>query len=155
MLFRSPDATEIRDLLRGMIDANRSSGRMTVTLEEADMERFAHAALGLTLHEAENAFARAMVNDSKLGPDDIETVFEEKRQIVKKAGILEFVKSDVDIADVGGLENLKRWLKKRDKSWLEPARKYGLPPPKGVLVTGIPGCGKSLDRKSTRLNSSH
>jgi SpoVK/Ycf46/Vps4 family AAA+-type ATPase len=67
---------------------------------------------------------------------------------VKKTGILEFVKSDVDIADVGGLENLKRWLKKRDKSWLEPAQKYGVPAPKGVLLTGVPGCGKSLIAKA-------
>jgi SpoVK/Ycf46/Vps4 family AAA+-type ATPase len=50
--------------------------------------------------------------------------------------------------DVGGLENLKRWLRKRNKSWLESAQKYGLPSPKGVLITGVPGCGKSLISKS-------
>ena len=50
--------------------------------------------------------------------------------------------------DVGGLENLKRWLNKRNKSWLDSARKYGLPAPKGVLITGVPGCGKSLISKS-------
>jgi SpoVK/Ycf46/Vps4 family AAA+-type ATPase len=146
--FDLPATADMSELLRGMIEANRSGGRMTVDLSDGDVERFAHAALGLTLHEAENAFARAMVNDARLTAKDIETVFEEKRQIVKKAGILEFVKSDVNIEDVGGLENLKRWLKKRDKSWLEPARKYGLPPPKGVLLTGIPGCGKSLLAKA-------
>jgi SpoVK/Ycf46/Vps4 family AAA+-type ATPase len=146
--FDLPGAGEIRELLRGMIEANRRSGRLSVTLDDADLDRFAHAALGLTLHEAENAFARAMVRDARLNPEDIETVYEEKRQIVKKTGIVEFVKSDVHIADVGGLENLKRWLKKRDKSWLEPAQKYGVPPPKGVLLTGVPGCGKSLLAKA-------
>jgi SpoVK/Ycf46/Vps4 family AAA+-type ATPase len=146
--FDLPAADEIRELLRGMIESNRKGGRLTVELDDADLDRFAHAALGLTLHEAENAFARAMVKDSRLTSQDIETIYEEKRQIVRKTGILEFVKSDVDIGDVGGLENLKRWLKKRDKSWLAPAQKYGVPAPKGVLLTGVPGCGKSMLAKA-------
>jgi SpoVK/Ycf46/Vps4 family AAA+-type ATPase len=50
--------------------------------------------------------------------------------------------------DVGGLENLKRWLRKRDKSWLDSAKRYCIPPPKGVLITGVPGCGKSLTAKA-------
>lgn len=146
--FDLPGVGEIRELFRGMIETNRKSGRIAVELTDADLERFAHAALGLTLHEAENAFARAMVRDARLQPADIELIYEEKRQIVRKTGILEFVHSDVAIGDVGGLENLKRWLKKRDKSWLDGAKKYGVPPPKGVLVTGVPGCGKSLLAKA-------
>jgi SpoVK/Ycf46/Vps4 family AAA+-type ATPase len=146
--FDLPGVAEVRELLRGMIESNKRSGRLAVSLEEADIDRFAHAALGLTLHEAENAFARAMVKDARLDASDIETIYDEKRQIVRKTGIVEFVKSDVDIADVGGLENLKLWLKKRDKSWLAPAQKYGVPAPKGVLLTGVPGCGKSLVAKA-------
>jgi SpoVK/Ycf46/Vps4 family AAA+-type ATPase len=146
--FDLPGVGEIGDLLRGMIDSNQRSGRLTVELADADIDRFSHAALGLTLHEAENAFARAMVQDARLNPEDIETIYEEKSQIVKKTGIVEFVKSDVNIDDVGGLENLKRWLKKRDKAWLAPAQKYGVPAPKGVLITGVPGCGKSLLAKA-------
>ena len=146
--FDLPGVGEIRELLRGMIESNRKGGRLTIELADADIDRFANAALGLTLHEAENAFARAMVKDARLSAADIETIYDEKRQIVRKTGIVEFVKSDVNIADVGGLENLKRWLKKRDKSWLEPAQRYGLPAPKGVLLTGVPGCGKSLLAKA-------
>jgi SpoVK/Ycf46/Vps4 family AAA+-type ATPase len=146
--FGLPGVGEIRELLRAMIESNRRGGRLTVGLDDADVDRFAYAALGLTLHEAENAFARAMVRDARLEPADIESIYEEKSQIVKKTGIVEFVKSEVNIADVGGLQNLKIWLKKRDKSWLEPAQRYGVPAPKGVLITGVPGCGKSLLAKA-------
>jgi SpoVK/Ycf46/Vps4 family AAA+-type ATPase len=131
-----------------MIDVNKQSGRITIDLKESEKEKLAKAALGLTLSEAENAFARAMVEDGRLDSNDVEVILEEKEQIIKKTGILEFVHSNLNMDDVGGLENLKRWLKKRNKSWLESAQKYGLPSPKGVLITGVPGCGKSLISKA-------
>jgi SpoVK/Ycf46/Vps4 family AAA+-type ATPase len=68
---------------------------------------------------------------------------------VRKAGLLEFLNSDIDLNNVGGLNNLKRWLSRREGSWLEEAEKFGLPSPKGVLITGVPGCGKSLTAKAT------
>ncbi|TDL71140.1 AAA family ATPase [Rhodococcus qingshengii] len=146
--FDLPTFSEIKYVLDEMIYANQRSGRIVIDLKNDEKERLAKAALGLTLHEAENAFARAMVEDGRLDIKDVEVIIEEKRQIIKKSGILEFIKSDLKIEDVGGLENLKRWLKKRDKSWLDSAQKYGLPAPKGVLITGVPGCGKSLIAKS-------
>ncbi|MET8312326.1 AAA family ATPase [Micromonospora sp. NPDC005173] len=146
--FPLPSEHEIRMVLEGMIAANSASGRIRIGLDAVGRERLAKAALGLTLQEAENAFARAMVNDGVLDLDDIAVVHEEKRQTVRKSGLLEFVDVDVDLADVGGLENLKRWLAKRDSSWLAEAAEYGLPAPRGVLITGVPGCGKSLTAKA-------
>ena len=89
-----------------------------------------------------------MVNDGCLNSEDVDIVLKEKSQVIKKSDILEYIDSKVKIEDVGGLENLKKWLSKRDKSWLDSAKKYGLPSPKGVLLTGVPGCGKSLIAKS-------
>ncbi|GMB09377.1 AAA family ATPase [Thermolongibacillus altinsuensis] len=146
--FDLPTFQEIKNVLKEMVIANRNSGRIMIDLSPEDEERLAKAALGLTLHEAENAFARAMVQDGRLDRNDVEVILEEKRQIIKKSEILEFIKSDLNIEDVGGLENLKRWLKKRNKSWLDSAKRYGLPAPKGVLITGVPGCGKSLIAKA-------
>ena len=148
--FALPTAAEIRELLETMIDNNASGeGRIRVDADDAAREQLVHAALGLSMAEAENAFARAMVNDGSLSALDVPIVLDEKRQVVRKSGVLEFVKADIDLDDVGGLNNLKRWLSRRDGSWLGDARAYGLPAPKGVLITGVPGCGKSLTAKAT------
>ncbi|MEV5070378.1 AAA family ATPase [Microbacterium sp. LMI12-1-1.1] len=148
--FPLPTAAEIRELLETMIDNNASGeGRIRVDADDAAREQLVHAALGLSMAEAENAFARAMVNDGSLSALDVPIVLDEKRQVVRKSGVLEFVQADIDLDDVGGLNNLKRWLSRRDGSWLGDARAYGLPAPKGVLITGVPGCGKSLTAKAT------
>lgn len=146
--FELPSFDEIRGVLSQMIETNRQTGRVVINVSNQDEERLAKAALGLTLHEAENAFARAMVEDGKLDITDVEVILEEKRQTIRKSGILEYIKSDLAITDVGGLQNLKRWLTKRNKSWLDSAAKYNLPAPRGVLIAGVPGCGKSLVAKA-------
>jgi SpoVK/Ycf46/Vps4 family AAA+-type ATPase len=146
--FDLPGFEEIKSLLEEMIAVNTQRGKITAQLQPEELDRLAKAALGLTLEEAENAFARAMVEDGKVCPEDVAVILEEKQQIIKKTQILEFIESNLKMEDVGGLENLKRWLQKRNNSWLEAAQKYCLPAPKGVLLTGVPGCGKSLIAKS-------
>jgi len=147
--FPIPDAAQLRDVLDGMIEANKGRARIAMECSEDDLERLTKAALGLTLHEAENAFARAMVEQGSLSADDVNVVAEQKAQTIRKSGILEVVAATGSVDDIGGLENLKRWLAKRDGSWLDSAAAWGLPSPKGVLVTGVPGCGKSLTAKCT------
>ena len=146
--FDLPNFEEIKELLDEMIEANQTAGRIEVNLVEDEKEKLAKAAVGLTLQEAENAFARSMVDDGRLDINDLKIIYDEKSQIIKKIGILEFIESDLQMDDVGGLENLKKWLKKRNKSWLDSAKMYCLPSPKGILITGVPGCGKSLIAKS-------
>lgn len=146
--FPLPTETEILKILENMMETNKADGRIVFEVTETGKEKLSKAALGLTLNEAENAFARAMVEDGKLSDSDVDTVLDEKRQTIKKSGILEFINVDVALEDVGGLQNLKRWLLKRNESWLDEAKSYGLPAPKGILITGVPGCGKSLTAKA-------
>ncbi|MEV6301119.1 AAA family ATPase [Actinoplanes sp. NPDC051861] len=146
--FPLPGPMELRGLLDAMVRSNGASGRLQVTLDEPGRERFVTAAAGLTMQEAENAYARAMVNDAVLDLEDLEIVHDEKSQTVRKSGVLEFITAGTVLDDVGGLGNLKSWLVKRNGSWLDEAAEYGLPAPRGVLITGVPGCGKSLTAKA-------
>ena len=141
-----PTLSEIKAKFDKMITQNTQID--TSGLDEEGKEKLCKAAMGLTLQEAENAFALAMVNDGKVDVSDLDIILSEKMQVIKKTGILEFVNTDIKISDVGGLENLKSWLNKRNNSWSESAKKYCLPAPKGVLITGVPGCGKSLTAKA-------
>ena len=144
--FSLPKLEDIKARLNRMISGN--SAIDTSSLTEDDKDKLCKAALGLTMQEAENAFALAMVNNGKLDKKDIDVILGEKMQVIRKTGMLEYVLSDLTIDDIGGLDNLKKWLLKRNNSWSERAKKYCIPAPKGVLVTGVPGCGKSLTAKA-------
>ncbi len=142
--FPLPDVDQISETLNKITEENGLEPDLT----EEEKEKLAKAALGLTLQEAENALSRAIVQNHGLDKNAIKVIFDEKNQVIKKTGILEFVKSNLSINDIGGLENLKSWLLKRNNSWSDMAKSYNIPAPKGVLITGIPGCGKSLTAKA-------
>ena len=111
-----------------------SLGEEVIDLTPAGRERLLRAALGLTAAEAEAVFARALVNDGRLTDDDLALVLEEKKQAVRRSGILEFYEAEEGMEQVGGLELLKAWLMKRYQGFTEDARAYGLPEPRGVLL---------------------
>jgi len=137
-----PSATEISTALDSFLSTNRDA--ISVELDGPERERLIQAAQGLTLAEAENAFARAIVSDRVLNAEDIALILEEKRQTIRKSGLLEFIPPAGNLGEVGGLDNLKKWLLKRDGAWLPEAAEWTVPAPKGLLITGVPGCGKSL-----------
>lgn len=100
--FDLPTFHEIKQILDDLIEVNKQTGRIAVNLSEEEKEKLVKAALGLTLSEAENAFARAMVEDGQLSIHDVEVILEEKEQIIKKTEILEFVNSHLNMDDIGG-----------------------------------------------------
>ena len=115
------------------------------------LDEFAVAFKGLTEFEISNLLALAYADDGELTRRDLELIFEQKQQTIKKAGILEMIPLKESMDDIGGLDNLKRWLKKKAKVFqnMAAAEKFGVDMPKGVLVAGVPGCGKSLSAKAT------
>jgi hypothetical protein len=143
-----PDERELAALLRGFLDSVKSDGRIAVAADQDLFERVSRAALGLTESQATNVFARAAVNDRKFGPDDLPLILAEKKQVLRKTGILEFFEHTESLQSVGGLDSLKKWLLSRKDAFSERARAYGLPQPKGLLMLGVQGCGKSLAAKA-------
>jgi SpoVK/Ycf46/Vps4 family AAA+-type ATPase len=114
--------------------------------EGDDRDMLLDAACGLTSIEAENAFALSVVERSQLCP---QVVAREKASEVKKGGLLEVCAQPATLDEIGGLELLKGWLLKRRDAFGHEAKVYGLPAPKGLLIVGIPGTGKSLTAKAT------
>ncbi len=111
-----------------------------------DREHVVEAALGLTADEAEGVFAKSLVQTG--GAFDIDVILSEKERIVRKSGVLEFFRTHEKMDNIGGLDVLKGWLRKRQSAFSEEARQFGLPRPKGILMIGIPGGGKSLTAKA-------
>ena len=136
-----PDRKELEITLR---EVERDCG---ITLSIDMRNKMVDAALGMTTMEADLAFCLAAVKDN-LGTNAPYTVSSEKEQIIKKSGILDYFPKNEDLKDVGGMEVLKDWLFKRQKAYEKKARDFGLQEPKGLLLLGVPGCGKSLTAKS-------
>jgi SpoVK/Ycf46/Vps4 family AAA+-type ATPase len=140
-----------RDDLNALLDkisADVTHLKVKVELDDEGRERLLQAALGLTLAEAENVFAKIIVKSGRLSGDDIQEVFAEKQQIIRKSGLLEYYAASEDFNSVGGLAVLKEWLNKRAAAFTGEARAFGLPAPKGILMLGVQGCGKSLCAKA-------
>jgi SpoVK/Ycf46/Vps4 family AAA+-type ATPase len=111
-----------------------------------EREHVVEAALGLTADEAEGVFAKSLVQTG--GSFDIDVILSEKERIVRKSGVLEFFRTQEKMDNIGGLDVLKGWLRKRQSAFSEEARQFGPPRPKGILMIGIPGGGKSLTAKA-------
>lgn len=146
--FDLPAAGELADLLDQIVKKAEVTSAIDVQLDKREREQLVRATLGLTEIEAENAIAKATVLTGALDRRAIDLVSAEKRQIIRKSGLLEFYDLQVEMDDVGGLDVLKEWLRKRARAFGEEARAFGLPSPKGILLVGVQGCGKSLVAKS-------
>src|SRR4051812_14976080 len=143
-----PSRADLSELLDKIIEDVKQFKQVSIELDDAGRDRLLQAALGLTLGEAENVFAKIIVKDERLSGDDVNEVFAEKQQIIRKSGLLEYYASNESFANIGGLSVLKEWLDKRAIAFTKEARAFGLPAPKGILMLGVQGCGKSLCAKA-------
>jgi AAA+ superfamily predicted ATPase len=136
--LRPPDLVELVAFLR------EESG----THDDETLHAVARVLQGLTLDEARYALRRALAADRNLGPESLPALLEEKRLLVNRSGVIEYISSATDLADVGGLEGLKKWLLERQKLFQMRDELSAEIVPKGILMMGIPGCGKSLSVKA-------
>lgn len=118
--------------------------QMAPQVAAADCPLLAQAGVGLTLREAKRAFKRALIEDRTFAKKDVRWVLAEKARLIKKSSALSFLAPEAHLSDVGGLELLKQWLVQRGKAFSTQAKDFGLSTPKGVLLLGVQGCGKSL-----------
>ena len=139
-----PDRQRLRQIIDETLVRISKTHTVQRKLDTPGFETLAASLLGLTEEEAERAISQAVVARYALSPDCVTDVLEAKKALLKRSEMLEFVDASNSMASVGGLENLKAWLVQRQNSWEPGALQFGLEPPKGVIILGVQGCGKSL-----------
>lgn len=140
--FPLPTLAEIHYELERLLAA---TGKV---LEGRTMDELVRSCQGLSMERIRRVLAKAIATHGELRAEDVELILEEKRQTIRQTQILDFYPTTATIADIGGLDNLKDWLIRRGGAFSERARQYGLPHPRGLLLVGIQGTGKSLTAKA-------
>ena len=139
-----PDRDRLHEIVHQTFKRLSKTYALKLQLDAAGVEAMSGNLRGLTEEEAERAVSQALVKRYALCPETVTDVLEAKKQLLRHSGMLEFIEASDNMANVGGLENLKRWLAKRRGAWEDSAREFGLEPPRGMIVLGVQGCGKSL-----------
>ncbi|MBE9163068.1 AAA family ATPase [Tychonema sp. LEGE 06208] len=141
--FPLPNVQEIDSLISRIVEKPEQ-----LQVSGLAKEQLVKACQGLSRARIGRVLAKALAAKQQINESDIDGVLEEKQQAIRKTGILEFFNSRESLKNVGGLENLKQWVKMRQDAFTDEARRYGIPNPKGVLLVGIQGTGKSLSAKT-------
>ena len=142
--YMPPDYDGIKQILDGFTNIPN----IKLNLTDLGKDRLIRSALGLTANQAQRVFAKAIVKKGGLDEQDIDLVTHEKKVIIRESGALEFYSATETISQVGGLDVLKEWLRSRANCFSTSASDYGITPPKGLLLLGVPGTGKSLTAKA-------
>jgi len=144
-----PGLEELHDELQQAIHDHASQSGSALVISPDDEERLLKAVLGLSSREARKAFTRAFHGRTELDDDVYTLLVSEKRRMVQGSDLLEFYDLEEGVAEIGGLDSLKDWLRQRVRAFSEKAREQGIPTPKGMLLLGVQGCGKSLTARAT------
>jgi len=139
-----PDRNRLREIIRETYTRMAATHTLKLQLDANGVDAMAGNLRGLTEETAERAISQTVVGRLALSPECITDVLDAKKALLKRSEMLEFVDTTDSMSSVGGLENLKRWLQQRQGSWDDRACQFGLDPPKGVIILGVQGCGKSL-----------
>lgn len=140
--FPLPAAAEIKIVVEKLL------GAIGQAIEGRLVDEMVRSCQGLSIERIRRVLAKAIATKGELHTDDAELILEEKRQTIRQTQILDFYPARENISDIGGLDNLKEWLLRRGGAFSDRARQYGLPHPRGLLLVGIQGTGKSLTAKA-------
>ncbi|WP_249621158.1 AAA family ATPase [Desulfuromonas sp. CSMB_57] len=143
-----PSAGDLRELVLQVVRDISRRRKIVVDLDSTTGRQLVQNLQGLTLNEAERVLTRAIVHDGKLAADDLPRVLDAKKQKISKSGLIDFFPRQEQFEGIGGQKNLKRWLGLRKGAFSAEAKGFGIDPPRGVLLLGIQGCGKSLMAKA-------
>jgi ATP-dependent 26S proteasome regulatory subunit len=139
-----PDKQRLRQIVDEMIVRVGKTRTLRRNLDSAGLDAMANNLRGLSEEGAERAVSQALVARYGLTPEIVTDVLQAKKELLRRSEMLEFVEVSDTLSSVGGLENLKSWLAQRQGTWDEAAREFGLEPPRGVIILGVQGCGKSM-----------
>jgi MoxR-like ATPase len=143
-----PDRDELRQLLHRVLTSLKAQHTFDVSLGPDGMHALLQALSGLTLNQARQAIAWAVLDDNRLSAEDVPQLVKRKGEAIQDGGLLEFYPPGENAFELGGFERLKAWLERAHVGFGAEARALGLPAPRGVLIVGVQGCGKSLAAKA-------
>jgi ATP-dependent 26S proteasome regulatory subunit len=143
-----PGAEELEDIVRSTVKEIHSHGAVQVSLRKEDLVAIVQNLQGLSRHLARQAIVDSVVVDRRLDQSDLKSIIAFKKKALKSIGVLEPIESFTTLDEIGGMRNLKAWLELRERALSDEAVEFGVEPPRGVLMLGVQGAGKSLSAKA-------
>ena len=143
-----PDEEEIRKCLYQVIRELHNKKPFEIGMTKGGMKAVVRNLMGLTRRQVVRILKDCVVDDDRLDDSDINRALASKRLIIQQDGLLEYVQTPLNLDEIGGLKNLKEWLELRRNSFTRQAQHYGVTPPKGIMILGVQGAGKSLCAKA-------
>ncbi|HXK58462.1 MAG TPA: AAA family ATPase [Acidobacteriota bacterium] len=142
--LRMPGKEELRDVVRSVLTSLQASNRIRINIQPDDIDNLLHSLSGMTVNQARQSIAYVALQDGKFDRDDIKRILERKIQSIREGGLLEYFPVEDNQFELAGFDRLKEWVRRVRIGFTPEARTLNLPPPKGLLIAGVQGCGKSL-----------
>jgi len=146
--LKLPGRDELQQVVQDVVRSLKAKNRLNVEPMGMEIQELVRALAGMTLKQARQAIAYAALDDGKLTVQDVPKIMERKAQMIREGGVLEYFPVEDKPLKLGGFAGLKRWLERAKMGFSQQAQEMGLPSPKGILIVGVQGCGKSLAAKT-------